>query len=115
MFKRLKDKALRAALPLLAGSAVGRMVINKGIATISKKTGLPIKNEYDKKTETWLVTVGDPSAPVQAHLHLTNDALSSLLEEIVPDLVQNNPIPKERIFELLRHYLCPMQTEKQEC
>ena len=52
MFKKLKDKALRAALPLLAGSAIGRMVIDKGISTVAKKTGLPIKGEYDKKSET---------------------------------------------------------------
>ena len=105
-FNNLKDKALRAALPLLAGSAVGRMVIDKGIDLVAKKTGLPMEGEYHKDAETWLIRVGQPGAAMQATLHLTNDALSSLLEEIVPDLVQERPIPRERILALLQKYLC---------
>ncbi|MBQ4635636.1 MAG: hypothetical protein IJB64_04295 [Akkermansia sp.] len=52
MFEKLKDKALRAALPLLAGSAVGRMVIDKGLAIVAKKVGVPVKGDYCKETET---------------------------------------------------------------
>ena len=109
MFQKLKDKALRAALPLLAGSAIGRMVIDKGISNVAKKTGLPIKGEYDKKSETWLINVGAAAAPVHAQLHLTNDALSAILEDIVPDLVANKPLPRERILSLLQQYLCAPQ------
>lgn len=106
MFEKLKDKALRAALPLLAGSAVGRMVIDKGLAIVGKKAGVPIKGDYRKETETWLISVGEPAAPVQAVVNITNDALSALLEELVPDLVNERPIPRERVPELLQKYLC---------
>lgn len=43
MFEKLKDKALRAALPLLAGSAVGRMVIDKGLAIVGKRLVCPLR------------------------------------------------------------------------
>lgn len=106
MFEKLKDKALRAALPLLAGSAVGRMVIDKGLAIVGKKAGVPIKGDYCKETETWLISVGEPAAPVQAVVNITNDALSALLEELVPDLVNERTIPRERVLELLQKYFC---------
>ena len=113
MFEKLKDKALRAALPLLAGSAVGRMVIDKGLAIVGQKAGVPIKGDYCKETETWLISVGEPAAPVQAVVNITNDALSALLEELVPDLVNERPIPRERVLELLQKYLCaPCATPK---
>lgn len=113
MFEKLKDKALRAALPLLAGSAVGRMVIDKGLAIVAKKVGVPVKGDYCKETETWRISVGEPGAPVQALVNITNDALSALLEELVPDLVNERPIPRERVLELLQKYLCaPCATPK---
>lgn len=102
---KLKDKALRAALPLLAGSAVGRLAIDKGIDLLSHQIGIPIAGDYDKAAETWLITIGETGAPMQARFHLTNDALSSLLEELVPDLVHERPVSRDRILALLKRYL----------
>lgn len=50
--------------------------------------------------------MGEPAAPVQAVVNITNDALSALLEELVPDLVNECPIPRERVHELLQKYFC---------
>lgn len=50
---------------------------------------------------------------MQALVNITNDALSALLEELVPDLVNERPIPRERVLELLQKYLCaPCATPK---
>lgn len=101
----IKDKALRAALPLLATSSVGRLFVDKGIEMVGKQMNLPIKGEYMKEHERWLITVGEQGAAAQAVLNISNDALASLLEELGPDLVSDREIPREKILLLLQKYL----------
>lgn len=105
MLKRIRDKALRTALPLLATSAVGRALIDKGIALLAARTELPIQGEYMQEKETWLITVGEQGAPMQATVHVNNDTLTDIIEELVPDLVDDRKISEEKIMELLRRHL----------
>ena len=105
MLKQMRDKALRAALPLLATSMVGRALIDKGIALLAARTELPIKGEYMPEKETWLITVGEPGAPMQAVVHVNNDTLTDIIEELVPDLVDDRKISEEKIMSLLRRHL----------
>ncbi len=72
---------------------------------ISERLDLPIVGEYMSERETWLVTVGEQGAPVQAVLNLSNDALAGLLEELSPYVLNKQEIPREKIFELLSRYL----------
>ena len=104
--KSIKDKALRAALPLLATSGVGRLFIDKGIEMVAKKLDLPIKGDYMKETERWLITVGEQGAAAQAVLNISNDALAAILEEIGPDIVSGREVSREKVLALLQKYLC---------
>ncbi len=105
MLNKLRDKALRAALPLLATSAVGRMAINKGIELLSERTKFPITGEYLSEKECWLISIGESGAPMQAVLHVNNDSLSVLIEELTPYLLNKQEIPPEKILDLLRPHL----------
>lgn len=105
MLNKLKDKALRAALPLLATSMVGRLAINKGLELLAEKTGLPITGEYCPQKEYWHITAGNPGAPMQAVLHVSNDSLSALIEELTPYLLNKQEIPADKILDLIRPHL----------
>ena len=101
----LKDKALRTALPLLATSMVGRMLVDRGLAMAAQQLGLPICGDYVKEKELWLIRIGEPGAPLRGEFEVSNDSLSALLEELVPDLVQERPISRERVLDLLRQHM----------
>lgn len=98
----LRDKALRAALPLLSSSMAGRMLIRKALQLAAEKTGLPISGEYEEERETWRIVVGAESAPMQVTLHATTDALSSAIETLLPDILAGRKIQQETILALLR-------------
>lgn len=106
----LRDKALRAALPLLSSSMAGRMLIRKALKLAAEKTGLPISGEYEEERETWKIVVGEDSAPMQVTLHATTDALSSAIETLLPDILAGRKIPQETILALLRDNMCAPAT-----
>ena len=106
----LRDKALRAALPLLSSSMAGRMLIRKALQLAAEKTGLPISGEYEEERETWKIVVGEESAPMQVTLHATTDALSSAVETLLPDILAGRKIPQETILTLLRGNMCAPST-----
>lgn len=114
VFDKLKDKALRAALPLLSTSRIGRMVVDKGIDIVSRKTGLPMQAIYDREDERWTLELGKPEAPMSVTLRMTSDCFADILEQIVPDVLQNRPISRERIMSLLQQYLVAQEPGRVE-
>ena len=105
MLNRLRDKALRAALPLLATSAVGRLAINKGLELLAERTGLPITGEYRAEQESWCIHIGEPGAPMQAELQVSNDSLADIIEELTPYLLNKQELSASQILAMLRPHL----------
>lgn len=102
MLSSLRDKALRAALPLLSTSAAGRLAVRAGLELAQKRTGLPIKAEYDESGAIWHVTLGEAGAAMVVTLRASTDALGSVIEELLPDLLAGRKIPTEKVLELLQ-------------
>ena len=105
MLRNIRDKALHAALPLLFSSAVGRLAVNKALDIARQRTGLPIAAEYREAEAVWLITVGEPQADMQVSIRANADALASLAEELLPDVLEGRRIPPEKILELLRRHM----------
>lgn len=84
---------------------IGRLAINKGLELLAGKNALPITGEYCPGNECWHITVGEPGAPMQAGLHVSNDSLSALIEELTPYLLNKQEIPADKILDLIRPHL----------
>ena len=105
MLRNIRDKALHAALPLLFSSAVGRLAVHKALDIARQRTGLPIAAEYREEEAIWYITVGEPQADMQVSIRAGADALASLAEELLPDVLEGRKIPPEKILELLRRHM----------
>lgn len=105
MLSGLKDKALRAALPLISGSAIGNLAIRKALEVLQARTGIPMQATYIPERERWQVTLGEKNAPMGVTVLVTNDVLCSLIEQLLPDVLNQRKIPLSRVIELLQPHL----------
>ena len=77
----LKDVATRKAITLLTDSMLGRALVRKLVAQVSKQVGAPLQAQpCDDSLGFWLVTAGAPGADLQLQCRIRTETLAEIIE-----------------------------------
>lgn len=101
----ISDILVRKTAVLFSDTLLGRALLQKAIALVSKESGLPLQVQPEAAGGAfWLIDVGEPGADLCLHIRVQRETLVELVEYAANAWLEGRKVTARDVLPLLARY-----------